>query len=47
MDGTDLRDVLDCAIVFDVLLAEKQAEMIQDKRAFVSSREIIARRRNG
>ena len=47
MDGTDLRDVLDCAIAFDVLLAEKQAEMIQNKRAFVSSREIIARRQNG
>jgi hypothetical protein len=44
MDGVDLRDVLDCAIAFDVLLAEKQAEMIQNKRAFISSREIIARR---
>jgi hypothetical protein len=44
MDDTDLRDVLDCAIGFDVLLAEKQAEMIQNKRPFVSSREIIAKR---
>jgi hypothetical protein len=44
MDGTDLRDVLDCAIAFDVLLTEKQVEMIQNKRPFVGSREIIAKR---
>ena len=44
MDGMDLRYVLDCAIAFDVLLAEKQAEMIQNKRPFVGCREIIDRR---
>lgn len=44
MDGTDLRDVLDCAIAFDVLLAEKQAEIVQNKRSFVTAREIIRRR---
>lgn len=44
MDGTDLRDVLDCAIAFDVLLAEKQADIVQSKRPFVGAREIIMRR---
>lgn len=44
MDGTDLRDVLDCAIAFDVLLAEKQADIVQNKRPFVAARTIILRR---
>jgi hypothetical protein len=44
MDGTDLRDVLDCAIGFDILLAEKQADIVQKKRPFVTAREIIRRR---
>jgi len=41
MDGFDLRCVLDCQIALDLLLAEKQAELVQNKRAFVSAREII------
>ena len=44
MDGTDLRDVLDCLIAFDVLLAEKQADVVRSKCPFVSAREIIRRR---
>lgn len=44
MDGTDLRDVLDCAIAFDVLLAEKQADIVRKQRPFVTAREIIRRR---
>ncbi|MGA2441793.1 MAG: restriction endonuclease [Tepidisphaeraceae bacterium] len=44
MDGTDLRDVLDCLIAFDVLLAEKQADIVRSKCPFVSAREIIRRR---
>lgn len=45
MDGVDLRDVLDCAIAFDVLLGEKQADVVRNKRAFVGAREIIQMRR--
>ncbi len=44
MDGYDLRCVLDCQIAFDVLLAEKQAEMVQKLRPFESAVEIIRRR---
>jgi hypothetical protein len=44
MDGFDLRCVLDCQIAFDVLLAEKQADIVQSKRPFVSVSEIVARR---
>ena len=44
MDGYDLRCVLDCQIAFDVLLAEKQAELVQSERPFVSAAEIIERR---
>jgi Restriction endonuclease len=43
-DGYDLRCVLDCQIAFDVLLAEKQADVVQNKRAFVGATEIIERR---
>jgi hypothetical protein len=45
MDGYDLRCVLDCQVAFDVLLAEKQADIVQNKRAFVGATEILARRR--
>jgi hypothetical protein len=44
MDGYDLRCVLDCQIAFDVLLAEKQAEVVQRLRPFVGAGEIIRRR---
>jgi hypothetical protein len=44
MDGYDLRCVLDCQIAFDVLLAEKQAELVQYGRPFVSASDIINRR---
>ena len=44
MDGFDLRCVLDCQIAFDVLLAEKQAEIVQRLRPFIGAREIIQRR---
>ncbi len=44
MDGFDLRCVLDCQIAFDVLLAEKQAEVVQNKRPFIGAAEIIAKR---
>ena len=46
MDGYDLRCVLDCQIAFDVLLAEKQAEMVQNGHPFISAKEIIKRRGN-
>ncbi len=45
MDGFDLRCVLDCQIAFDVLLAEKQADVVQNKRSFVSASDVIGRRR--
>lgn len=46
MDGMDLRCVLDCQIGFDVLLAEKQAEIVKGLRTspLVSARDIIAKR---
>lgn len=44
MDGFDLRCVLDCQIAFDVLMAEKQTELVMNKRPFVSAKEIINRR---
>jgi hypothetical protein len=44
MDGFDLRCVLDCQVAFDILLAEKQADIVQNRRSFVSASEIIARR---
>jgi len=43
-DGSDLRCVLDCQIAFDVLLAEKQIELVKNKRSWVSAFEIIRRR---
>jgi hypothetical protein len=45
-DGGDLRCVLNCDIPFDILLAEKQVELVKNKRPFVSAFEIIARRSN-
>lgn len=44
MDGYDLRCTLDCLIAFDVLLMEKQAEAIQNKRVFVGVNEILQKR---
>jgi hypothetical protein len=44
MDGFDLRCVLDCQIALDVLLAEKQARLVQLGRPFVSAKEIMAER---
>ena len=44
MDGYDLRCVLDCQIAFDVLIAEKQAEVIRSKKAFIGVNEIIQNR---
>ena len=41
MDGYDLRCVLDCQIAFDVLLAEKQVEMVKNKRPFIGASEVI------
>jgi hypothetical protein len=41
MDGYDLRCALDCQIAFDVLLAEKQADVVQNKRPFVSAADVI------
>ena len=45
MDGYDLRCVLDCQIAFDLLLAEKQADIVQNRRPFVSASIIVERRR--
>jgi hypothetical protein len=45
MDGYDLRCVLDCHIAFDVLLAEKQAEIVQSKRAFIGVQELLERKK--
>ncbi|HXT60560.1 MAG TPA: hypothetical protein VN699_18100 [Pirellulales bacterium] len=44
MDGFDLRCVLNCDIALDVLLGEKQAELVGHKRPFVGAAEFIARR---
>jgi hypothetical protein len=46
MDGFDLRCILDCQIAFDVLLAEKQAQLVMNKRPFVSASEIISIRKS-
>jgi len=46
MDGGDVRLVLDCQIAFDVLLAEKQLDIVRNKRPFVSGFEILAKIRN-
>jgi len=43
MDGGDIRLILDCQIAFDVLLAEKQMDIVRNKRPFVSGFEIIAK----
>ena len=43
-DGSDLRCVLDCQIAFDMLLAEKQIELVRNRRPWVSAFEIISRR---
>jgi hypothetical protein len=43
MDGVDLRCVLDCQIGFDVLLAEKQGDIVRG-RPFVTAGEIVLRR---
>ena len=46
MDGYDLRCVLDCQIAFDILLAEKQADIVQSRRPFTGAADIIDRRKN-
>lgn len=46
MDGYDLRCVLNCDIAFDVLLAEKQADIVQNHRAFISVTEILKKRKS-
>ncbi len=43
-DGSDLRTVLDCQIAFDLLLAEKQIELVKNRKPWVSAIEIIKRR---
>jgi hypothetical protein len=43
-DGSDLRTVLDCQIAFDLLLTEKQIELVKNKRPWVSAIEITKRR---
>ena len=43
-DGSDLRTVLDCQIAFDLLLAEKQIELVKKRKPWVSALEIIKRR---
>ena len=44
MDGFDLRCILNCDIAFDVLLAEKQVDIVQKQCAFISAAEILKRR---
>jgi len=46
MDGADVRLVLDCQIAFDVLLAEKQIDIVRNRRPFVSGFEIVAKLKN-
>jgi hypothetical protein len=41
MDGYDLRCVLNCDIAFDVLLARKQADIVQNQRPFIGAAEIL------
>src|ERR1700722_4446865 len=43
-DGSDLRTVLDCQIAFDLLLAEKQIELVKNRKPWVSAFEIVKRR---
>jgi len=43
MDGGDVRLVLDCQIAFDVLLAEKQMDIVRNRRPFVSGFEVLAK----
>ena len=44
MDGGDVRLILDCQIAFDVLLPEKQIDIVRNKKPFVSGFEILAKR---
>ncbi|MBM3324405.1 MAG: hypothetical protein FJY66_01920 [Calditrichaeota bacterium] len=44
MDGCDLHCVLDCQIAFDVLIAEKQGAVVQNREPFVTANEIIQTR---
>ena len=44
MDGIDLHCVLDGLIGFDVLLVEKQAELVRSQRPLVGAQEIISKR---
>ncbi len=44
LDGADLRLVLDCQIALDVLLAEKQLDMVKTGRPFKSGHEILRER---
>jgi Restriction endonuclease len=46
MDGGDVRLVLDCQVAFDVLLAEKQIDIVRNRRPFVSGFEIVAKLKN-
>jgi len=46
MDGYDLRCVLNCDIALDVLLADKQAALVRDKRPFVGAAEILRHRQH-
>jgi hypothetical protein len=46
MDGADVRLVLDCQIAFDVLLAEKQIDIVRNRRPFVSGFELLAKLKN-
>jgi hypothetical protein len=46
MDGGDVRLVLDCQIAFDVLLAEKQIDIVLNKRPFISGFEILAKKKS-
>jgi hypothetical protein len=42
MDGCDLHYVLDGQIAFDVLLARKQADLVQNKRPFVRANDLLS-----
>src|ERR1044071_1380476 len=44
MDGYDLRCVLNCDIAFDVLLARKQADIVQNQRPFIGAADILRSR---
>lgn len=46
MDGGDVRLILDCKIAFDVLLAEKQIDIVRNKRPSISGFDIVSRIRN-